>query len=79
MSGVGTEVNQAFPAVYSEQPISLKNDPYTECRKSSGISTIRTQVIAGVATAGIDAIEPDGSGVGVGSQVGVSTLVGLVS
>lgn len=61
-----------YDAVYSEQPISLKNDPaYAEsaANTATGISTIRTQVIAGVSTAGIDAIEP-------GSNTGVSTTVG---
>ena len=72
MSGVGTDVNQAFDAAYCEQPISLKNDPaYAEsaANTTTGISSIRTQVIAGVSTAGIDAIEP-------GSNTGVSTTVG---
>lgn len=61
MSGVGTDVNQAFDAAYCEQPISLKNDPaYAEsaANTTTGISSIRTQVIAGVSTAGIDAIAP---------------------
>lgn len=63
MSGVGTEVNQSFPATYSQQPISLKNDPaFAESAANTltGISTIRTQVLAGIATAGIDALEPTG-------------------
>ena len=72
MSGVGTDVNDAFAATYCNQPISLKNDPaYAEsaANTTDGISSIRTQVIAGVSTDGIQAIEP-------GSNTGVSTTVG---
>ena len=68
MSGVGTDVNQAFDAAYCEQPISLKNDlAYAEsaANTTTGISSIRTQVIAGVSTAGIDAIAP-----GISTEVG---------
>lgn len=61
-----------YDAAYCDQPISLKNDPaYAEsaANTTTGISTIRTQVIAGISTAGIQAIEP-------GSNTGVSTTVG---
>jgi hypothetical protein len=64
MSGVGTNVDQAFPAAYSQQPISLKNDPaFAESAANTvtGISTVRTQVLAGIATAGIDALAPTGA------------------
>jgi len=57
MSGVGTDVNQAFDAAYCDQPISLKNDPgYAESSADGSLG--RTQVVAGVSTAGIDAIAP---------------------
>jgi hypothetical protein len=53
-----------YDAKYSTQPISLKNDPaYAESAANivTGISSIRTQVIAGISTAGIDALEPTGT------------------
>ena len=71
MSGVGTDLGPTgtvFDAAYCDQPISLKNDPaYAEsaANTTTGISTIRTQVISGVSTAGIDAIAP-----------GITTTVG---
>ena len=64
MSGVGTAVDASFPAAYSTQPISLKNDPaFAESAANvvTGISTVRTQVLAGIATAGIDALAPTGA------------------
>lgn len=64
MSGVGTDVDAAFDASYSTQPISLKNDPaFAESAANivTGISTVRTQVLAGIATAGIDALAPTGA------------------
>ena len=65
MSGIGTEVlGVDFDAAYSTQPISLKNDPgYAESSADGSLG--RTQVIAGVSTAGIDAIAP-----------GITTTVG---
>lgn len=54
MSGVGTDVNQAFAATYCDQPISLKNDPgYAESSADGSLG--RTQVVAGVSTAGVEA------------------------
>ena len=54
MSGVGTDVNQAFAATYCDQPISLKNDPgYAESSADGSLG--RTQVVAGVSTAGMEA------------------------
>jgi len=57
-----------YDAAYCDQPISLKNDPgYAESSADGSLG--RTQVIAGISTAGIQAIEP-------GSNTGVSTTVG---
>jgi len=74
MSGVGTDVNRDFDATYSQQPISLKNDPaFAESAANiqTGISTVRTQVLAGVSTDGINAIAPTGA-------AGTSSVVGGV-
>lgn len=69
MSGVGTDVNQAFDAAYCDQPISLKNDPgYAESSADGSLG--RTQVLAGVTTDGMDKTTPDGSGVGIATVAG---------
>ncbi len=47
-----------YPATYATQPIYLKNDPGyapSAANTTTGISTIRTQVLAGVSTAGVAA------------------------
>ena len=55
MSAVAAGPGQA--AVYATQPISLKNDPgYAESSADGSLG--RTQVLAGISTAGIDAIAP---------------------
>ena len=80
MSGVGTDVSDPFPAVYSEQPISLKNDPgYAEsaANTTTGISTVRTQVAAGIATAGVDAANAAGRGGFHAGWVGIMTYVDM--
>lgn len=67
MSAVSAGAGQT--AVYCDQPISLKNDPgYAESSADGSLG--RTQKPVGVATAGIDAILPDGSGTGISTQVG---------
>ena len=43
-----------YPATYSQQPISLKNDPGYAPSSADG-SLDRTQVLAGISTAGVDA------------------------
>jgi hypothetical protein len=61
MSGIGTEVlGVNFDATYCDQPISLKNDPGYAPSSADG-NLGRTQVVAGIATAGIDALEPTGT------------------
>ena len=80
MSGVGTVVDQAFPAAYSTQPISLKNDPaFAESAANivTGISTVRTQVLAGVATAGVEAANAAGVGGIHAGWVGIMTYVDM--
>lgn len=70
----------SYPAVYSEQPISLKNDPgYAEsaANTTTGISTIRTQVAAGIATAGVDAANAAGRGGFHAGWVGIMTYVDM--
>ena len=67
MSAVAAGAGQA--AVYSTQPISLKNDPgYAESSADGSLG--RTQVLAGVSTDGMDKTTPDGSGVGIATVVG---------
>lgn len=57
MSGVGTDLGPTgtqFDAAYCDQPISLKNDPgYAEASPAGELG--RSQVIVGVATAGVEA------------------------
>jgi hypothetical protein len=75
MSGVGTDVNAAFPATYSEQPISLKNDPgYAESSADGSLG--RTQKPVGVSTAEIiaGAATTNFGGIHAG-WVGVTTYV----
>lgn len=82
MSGVGTDVNDSFAATYCNQPISLKNDPaYAEsaANTAEGISTTRTQVIAGIDTAGVAAagLRTDAGGGFHAGWVGIMTYVDM--
>lgn len=61
MSGVGTGT---FDATYSTQPKSLKNDPAYAPSSADG-NLGRTEVVAGISTAGIDAIAP-----GITTEIG---------
>lgn len=76
MSGVGTEVNQAFAATYCDQPISLKNDPGFAESSADG-SLGRTQVIAGIDTTGVAAagLRTDAGGGFHAGWVGIMTYV----
>ena len=50
----------SYAATYSQQPISLKNDPgYAPASPKGELD--RSQVIAGISTAAIDALEPTGT------------------
>ena len=74
MSGVGTDVNAAFTATYSTQPVSLKNDPGYAPSSADG-SLGRTQKPTGITTT--EATATTGTVWEVGSGwVGVTTYMG---
>jgi len=49
-----------YEAAYCNQPVSLKNDPGYAPSSADG-NLDRTQIAAGISTAGIDALEPTGT------------------
>lgn len=81
MSGVGTDLGPTgtvFDAAYCDQPIYLKNDPgYAEASPAGELSDPpgRSQVIVGVATAGVEAANEAGLGGFHAGWVGIMTYV----
>lgn len=78
MSAVAAGPGQT--AVYCEQPISLKNDPgYAEASPDGELSNPpgRSQVIAGIATAGVTAANEAGLGGFHAGWVGIMTYVDM--
>lgn len=74
MSAVAAGAGQV--AVYCEQPISLKNDPgYAEASPDGELG--RSQVVAGIATAGVTAANDSGLGGFHAGWVGVTTYVDM--
>ena len=73
MSGVGTDVNQAFTATYCEQPIFLKNDPGYAPSSADG-SLGRTQKPVGISSVEVAAQSGTIWETGVG-WVGVTTYM----
>ena len=77
MSGVGTDVNRAFAATYSSQPVSLKNDPGMAPSSADG-SLGRTQRPVGVNSTSllVGAATTQYGGIHAG-WVGVTTYVDM--
>lgn len=73
MSAVGAD---SYEATYSTQPISLKNDPgYAPASPTGQLD--RSQVAAGIDTAGIAAANADGVGGIHAGWVGITTYVDM--
>lgn len=66
----------SYPAVYSEQPISLKNDPAYAPASPDG-ELDRSTVAAGVATAGVEAANAAGQGGFHAGWVGIMTYIDM--
>lgn len=66
----------SYSATYCDQPISLKNDPAYAPASPKG-ELDRSEVIAGVATAGVEAANEDGRGGFHAGWVGVTTYMDM--
>ena len=76
MSAVDAVVGTPTPAAYCDQPISLKNDPAYAPASPDG-ELDRSTVAAGIATAGIEALNAAGGGGIHAGWVGVTTYMDM--